>query len=30
VNTSAWAEGMYMIKLISENTQASMPVSVVR
>lgn len=30
VTTSAWAEGMYMVKLISENTQGSMPVSVVR
>jgi hypothetical protein len=30
VPTSAWAEGMYFIKLVSENTQASMPVSVVR
>lgn len=30
LTTSAWAEGMYMVKLISENTQGSMPVSVVR
>jgi hypothetical protein len=30
VATSTWAEGMYLVKLVSEHTQGSMPVSVVR
>jgi hypothetical protein len=30
VGTSAWAEGMYLVKLVSEHSQGSMPVSVVR
>jgi hypothetical protein len=30
VNTAAWAEGMYMVRLVSERAQSSMPISVVR
>ena len=30
VNTAAWSEGMYMVRLVSERSQSSMPVSVVR